>query len=61
MLSSRNDWNYNAGMDESLNTHKGGGVRIFLSGETLWGVRISCARYRAFQAAYVCAAFFACF
>lgn len=25
MLSSRNDWNYNAGMDESLNTHKGGG------------------------------------
>ena len=25
MLSSRNDWNYNAGMDESLNTHRGGG------------------------------------
>lgn len=24
MLSSRNDWNYNAGMDESLNTHRGG-------------------------------------
>ena len=26
MLSSRNDWNYNAGMDESLNTHRGGGA-----------------------------------
>ena len=25
MLSSRNDWNYNAGMDESLNMHRGGG------------------------------------
>ena len=25
MLSSRNDWNYNAGMDESLNMQRGGG------------------------------------
>ena len=24
MLSSRNDWNYNAGMDEFLNMHRGG-------------------------------------
>ena len=24
MLSSRNDWNYNAGMDESLNMQRGG-------------------------------------
>ena len=25
MLSSWNDWNYNAGMDEFLNMHRGGG------------------------------------
>ena len=83
MLSSRNDWNYNAGMDESLNTHRGGGylcginntpysftmlhIKIFGGyvfsslAKRFGGVRISCARYRAFQAAYVCAAFFACF
>ena len=29
MLSSRNDWNYNAGMDESLNMHTGGGVPLW--------------------------------
>lgn len=29
MLSSRNDWNYNAGMDESLNMHRGGGVPLW--------------------------------
>ena len=34
MLSSWNDWNYNAGMDESLNMHRGGGGGGFLSGET---------------------------
>lgn len=28
MLSSRNDWNYNAGMDESLNTHREGGTFV---------------------------------
>ena len=30
MLSSRNDWNYNAGMDESLNMQRGGGVGTFV-------------------------------
>lgn len=29
MLSSRNDWNYNAGMDESLNMQRGGWVPLW--------------------------------